>query len=131
MNSPEAILRHLYDCYKRGDLSEFPRYVDESCEWIFPGAPEIVPWAGNFRGLEFFEFAQRVAGSIEYEVFDVHTYHSAGDTVVALFHERCRVKSTSKVFENDVAAIATFKDGRATHYREYGDTGAIERAFAP
>lgn len=128
--SPEALLRHLYDGYKRGDLSTFPDLIAPECEWVFPGDPTILPWAGTYRGLGIFDFAGKIVGSIAYEHFEDHAYLPSGDSVVVLIRERCRVLSTGKVFANDIAAVATVRDGRLVRYVEYSDTGAMERALA-
>jgi ketosteroid isomerase-like protein len=128
-SSPESLLRHLYDCYRRGDLSSFPELVAPECEWIFPGDAAVLPWAGSYRGLEIFEFAKRIVGSIAYEHFEDHTYLPSGESVTVLLRERCRVLRTGSVFTNDIAAVATVRDGRLVRYVEYSDTAAMERAF--
>lgn len=128
-NAPESLLRQLYDGYRRGDLSSFPELVSPDCEWIFPGDASILPWAGHYRGLEIFEFAKRIVGSIAYEHFDDHTYLPSGESVTVILHERCRVLCTGNAFTNDIAAVATVRDGRLTRYVEYSDTAAMERAF--
>ena len=127
--SPEALLRHIYDLYRSGDLSEFPKIISPGCEWVFPGDPGILPWAGTYRGLGIFDFAAKIVGSIAYEHFEDHTYLPSGDSVVVLLRERCRVLATGKVFHNDIAAVATVRDGLLVRYVEYSDTGAMERAF--
>lgn len=131
MKSPEQLLRALYDAYRRGDLTAFPEMIDPDCEWFFPGDPAILPWAGKFRGLGIFDFAARVGGSIDYLEFDDHTYYPAGETVVVVIQERCRVKSTGREFVNAIVAVATVGNGRLLRYVEYSDTGAMERAFQP
>jgi ketosteroid isomerase-like protein len=127
---PEPLLRHIYGLYRSGDLSGFPAIVSPDCEWVFPGNPEILPWAGTYRGLGIFDFAAKIAGSIAYEHFEDHTYLPSGDSVVVVLRERCRVLSTGKVFHNDIAAVATVRAGLLVRYVEYSDTGAMERAFA-
>lgn len=89
----------------------------------------MLPWAGRYQGLEIFEFAKRIVGSIAYEEFDDHTYLPSGDSVVVLLRERCRVHSTKQVFLNDIAAVATVRGRKLVRYVEYSDTAAMERAF--
>lgn len=89
----------------------------------------MLPWAGRYHGLEIFEFAKRIVGSIAYEEFDDHTYLPSGDSVVVLLRERCRVHSTKQVFLNDIAAVATVRGRKLVRYVEYSDTAAMERAF--
>lgn len=128
-HTPESLIRYLYQCYREGRLGDFAQFIDPECEWVFPGDPRVLPWAGTFRGQEIFEFARRIVGSIRYEQFQDEAYYPSGDHVVVILRERCRVLATNRTFENQIAALATVRDGRLVRYVEYSDTGAMERAF--
>ena len=124
-----STIQHLFDCYLKKDLKALLNIVDESCDWRFPGSARILPWAGNYRGHEFTRFAEYIENSIEYITYDAHTIHAQGNLATILSHEQCRVKSTGRIFKNDLVAIAKVENQKLTQFWEYSDTAAMEAAF--
>lgn len=135
MNQPNtteattALIQKLFDCYLKKDLSGLLEIVDEDCDWRFPGSHRILPWAGQYRGHQFTRFAEHIENSIEYITYDAHTIHAHDTLATILSYEECRVKSTGRVFKNDLIALAEVKDDKLTRFWEYSDTAAMEEAF--
>ncbi len=124
-----STVNRLFECYLKKDLDGLLEVVDVTCDWRFPGSSRVLPWAGNYRGHEFTRFAEYIETSIEYLTYEPHTIHVAGSLATILSHEECRVKSTGRVFKNDLIALARVENQKLTQFWEYSDTAAMEAAF--
>src|SRR5215203_172989 len=72
-------------------------------EWLVAGSPEVLPWAGVFRGPD-------------------------GVTVIEIVLAGGRARATGSAFESEVVRIWTFRGNEAIRVRSFYDTGAYERA---
>ena len=125
----EALVRRFYEAFETGDLEAGLALLDDEVEWHFQG-PEGIPYAGTFHGIEGVRsFMTSIGEHVEAETFVVDEVFSCGDRVVALGHERMRVKATDRSFEMAWADVYRIRDGKITHFAEYTDTGAMLLAY--
>lgn len=124
------VAKQLFASFVLGDKEGVLDFVDPDGVWRFPGDRATLPWAGEYRGRDLRTFLDAVFDHLDYLEYTAHTFRGAGDLVVVLSHERCRVKATGRVFENDLCAVATVRDGKVVEFLEYSDTAAMVAAFA-
>ena len=125
-----AIIQSLYAAFARGDLQMVIGALTEDVEWILPGPPEIIPFAGVHRGpqavLQFFAVLDK---TLEFEKFEPQAFLANGDKVVVLGCSRDRMKSTGRSVENEWAAALTLRNGKVARYQVYEDTAAFVTAL--
>jgi uncharacterized protein len=125
----EQVLHQIFDHFLHRQIEDLLALVDTDCHWVFPGSPILLPWAGEFRGHGILQFFDLLFSSIDYLEYTPHRFHSQGDIVTILSHEKCYVRSTGKVFTNDLVVVARVKQGKLVEFLEYSDTAAMQAAF--
>jgi hypothetical protein len=65
----------------------------------------------------------------ELTLFEPKEFIGQGDHVVVLGRSEGKVRSTGKSFGGDWAMAFTLKNGKVTHYKQYGDTANTAAAF--
>ena len=123
------IVQKLYEAFGRGDLPAILSHLAEDVTWKYLGPAEI-PFGGTRHGKEqVAQFFAAIAGSLEVQDFGVDRFIAQGDMVVALGHERMRVKTTGRTYETQWAHVFTLRDGKIVEFREYADSAAVAEAF--
>lgn len=119
------ILRTGYDAFARGDVPAVLALFDSGIEWY---APDELPGGGTYRGPE--EVARFFAGLPEhYQELSVspQRFLADGDRVAVEGVHRGRIGGVA--FEAGFVHVWTLRDGKATHFREYMDTGKVLPLF--
>jgi ketosteroid isomerase-like protein len=125
----KRVVQTVFEMFGRGDVPGLLELITDDAEWAAPG-PETVPYFGERSGREgALEFFKNLGSSVEFESFEPGDLIAEGDRVVALGHERGRVRSTSKVFDNAWALVFTIREGKVAGFRCYENTAAIAEAF--
>lgn len=125
----KRVVHTVFEMFGRGDVPGLLELITDDAEWAAPG-PETVPYFGERRGREgALEFFKNLGSTVEFESFEPGTLIAEGDRVVALGHERGRVRSTGKVFDNAWALVFTIREGKVAGFRCYENTAAIAEAF--
>jgi ketosteroid isomerase-like protein len=113
-------LREAYAALNRGDVDGFIKDFAPDIERIeFEGSP----CEGTFHGIEAVREhvtqgrSTWAEGACEPEQFIV-----AGDKVVVLTHVLVRLKDETDWLEGNTGDVFTFRDGKATEFRTFGDT---------
>jgi ketosteroid isomerase-like protein/endonuclease/exonuclease/phosphatase family metal-dependent hydrolase len=126
---PVEVVTAAFDRFIAKDVSGVMDLVAPDSEWFFPGNPDILPWAGWYRGAGLMRFFIACAESLEYLEYKIHSAYAQGEIVTLLSSEKCRVRKTGKVFENQIASIVRVEKGKIVRYVEYADTAAMHAAF--
>jgi ketosteroid isomerase-like protein len=125
----KRVVQTVFEMFGRGDVPGLLELITDDAEWAAPG-PESVSYFGERRGREgALEFFKNLGSSVEFESFEPGDLIAEGDRVVALGHERSRVRSTGKVFDNAWALVFTIREGKIAGFRCYENTAAIAEAF--
>lgn len=101
----------------------------DSVEWWVAGPPDVLPFAGTWRGIAGIEeFERRLGATMRYDRVELRRYFVSGDDVAALFLGAGVAKATGRPFESDIVRLYTFRDGKVVRVRNYYDTAAYVAA---
>ena len=124
------IVRGVYEAFARTDILAVLAALDDDVEWIMPGPPETLPFAGVWRGRDAVSrFLAILTGTLSFEQFEPRTFLADADTVVVLGHSRDRILATGRIVEMEWAAVITLRDGKVIRYQVYEDTAAFVEAL--
>jgi ketosteroid isomerase-like protein len=118
------VVQDLFAAFGRGDFARVLGVMTDDVEWRL-GGPTEVATPGIRRGRDTLaEFFKTLSETSEFEKFEAQEFIAQRDKVVALGHERQRVKATGQVAEVDWAMVFTLRDGKVAKFRNYEDTAA-------
>ena len=101
----------------------------DSAEWWVAGPPEVLPFAGTWRGIAgIVEFERRLDATMRYDRVELRRYLVSGDDVAALFLGAGVAKATGRPFESEIVRLYTFSAGKVVRVRNYYDTAAYVAA---
>ena len=126
---PLDVAKYVFQCYREQDFSQFDKITHPECRWFFPGKIGIIPWAGEFKGMEILNFVEIIRQNLSFDYYEDKTYYEDGNTVITLCEEVFTVKSTGNKVLNKLAGFFEIEEGKIIRYFEYGDTGAMERGY--
>src|SRR5580698_1446988 len=90
-------VERIYRAILEGDIPARLSLVTDDIVLHFFGSDKI-PWAGEWSGKEGLgQFLGKIADALEFEIFQPDEFIAAGNKVVVLGHERCRVRATGRV----------------------------------
>ena len=102
----------------------------EDVEWYVLGSPDILPWAGVYRGpAEVRSWFERLSEHLQYEQFEPVEFIGQADTVVEVIRASGRARATGRPFQSEVVRIWTFRGHKVVHVRSYYDTANYQAAF--
>ena len=125
------ILKGGYEAFGRGDVPSVLAIFDPRIEWreaeSNPYKPDGGPWIGGDAVVQ--SLFMRLG--TEWDGFTVtpHTYHDAGDTVVAECRYTGVYKATGKSIDAQACHVWKFRDGKATSFQQYVDTAQMQEAM--
>lgn len=125
-----ALVRSLYAAFGRGDMQTLIGALRDDIEWVFPGPPKVIPFAGAHRGLEeVIQFFVTLSEALEFQEFEPQEFIAQGDKVVVMGTSRVRNKANDRAADNEWVAVITVRDGRIARYQLYEDTDALAAVF--
>ena len=124
--------KKAYELFQRGDIATLIKdAVDDDCTWIAAGPPDILPWAGTFKGKqEIARFFARVAENLHFTEFTPREMIEQGETVVVIGTSAHQVKKTGKTVKNEWVHVFKYRERKAVFFQEYLDTAAEVRGFS-
>jgi ketosteroid isomerase-like protein len=126
----EAVKR-LYTAYGRADVEAVLVELADDVDWAAEAAGDGVPWWGPHRGkAEVPRFFVEIGSTVDVTHFDVLSYMSAGDDVIATVHWNFTVKATGKTATMYMQHWWRFADGKIVFFRGSEDTEQSARAFS-
>ncbi len=124
------VVQDLYAARLRGDQPAMLALVAEEADWCVVGRAQDSPFAGFRQGREqIAALFELWATMIELLAFDLNEVLACDRHIVALGHERIRVRATGRVGEYDWAQVFTVGQGQIQRLVEYGDTAAMAAAW--
>ena len=104
--------------------------LSDHVEWEVAGSPEVLPWAGKFRGRDAVRrWLEILDEHMDYERFEPLEFFANGDTVIELVLAGGRARASGRPFESEIVRIWSFLGDEAVRVRSFYDTAAYERAF--
>lgn len=104
--------------------------IADEIEWWAAGPPDLLPWAGTFRGQDGIRrWFEALRGAVEYDQFDPLELIAQGGSVVEVIRAAGHAKSTGRRFESVIVRIWTIRDGKVVRVRSFYDTYAYVSAL--
>jgi uncharacterized protein len=103
----------------------------DSVEWVVPGPPDVLPFAGTWRGLVgIAEFQQRLDATMRYDRVELREYLVSANSVAAVFLGEGVARATGRPFLSEILRLYTFDPGtgRIVRVRNFYDTAAYVAA---
>jgi ketosteroid isomerase-like protein len=123
------LVQNAYAAFGAGDVEKLLGLMTSDIVWEFP-ASKVIPWAGTYTGPgEVAKFFAALMEHSEPEIFEPVHFVASDAHVIAMGHERFRVRSTGVPWACEWAHAFTVRDGKIASFREYTDTAAMVRAF--
>jgi uncharacterized protein len=123
------VVQQMYVAFARGDIAALLDAVADDVDWQWLG-PADLPYAGSRQGrAQVAQFFSDIDQAIEVQQFVPQEFIAQNDRVVVLGHERSRVRSTGRTFEQEWAHVYSLRDGKVVRFRGYEDTAAQVAAF--
>jgi ketosteroid isomerase-like protein len=117
-----ATTRRSYEAFARDDMDAVVADMHPEIEWH---QAQGLPHGGFYKGLA--EVRRAIFDPLDEQWWDEFTadpdeYLDAGEEVVVLGRYRGRAKGTGKLLDVPFVHIWTFRDGKATRFRQFLDT---------
>ena len=123
-------VKTAYAAWRRGDIPAVLDALTEDVEWALPGPPEVMPYAGTWRGkAEMQRYFTVLSETLEFEQYELESVIAQGDQVVVVGRSRVRAKPTGRAFNDHYAHWFEFRGGKAARMRYYTDTAAAVAAL--
>lgn len=117
--SPEDVIRGMYEAFARADIQAILNALDERIDWR---APENLPHGGHFVGRDDVgRFFQGIGQHWETLAVEVEDVLSAGDRVVVLVTARGRLRASNEDAGYTAAHAWTLRDGIPVRFAETVD----------
>jgi ketosteroid isomerase-like protein len=115
----------LIQARQGGILEELERHdlIADDIEWWAAGPPDLLPWAGTFRGQEGIRrWFEALRGAVEYDRFEPLQLIAQEDSVVEVIRGAGHARATGRRYESDIVRIWTIRDGKVVRVRSFYDT---------
>lgn len=130
LTSTRETIASVYDAFAKGNIPFILDSVSDDFTWQDPCDASIVPYGGIHSGRDgFLSFFQNLGGSINTTTWEVDSYVSEGNKVVATGRHGFEVKKTGKKVMSYWAMVWTFRNDVPVAGRAYYNTSATEDAF--
>jgi ketosteroid isomerase-like protein len=125
-----TIVQDAYAAFRRGDIPSVLAHLADDVVWVpVYGAGAHVPTAGERRGpAAVGEFFQRVAGNVNFSLFEPREFIATGDKVVALGHYTATTPAGGH-FDSDFAMVFQLANGKVTRFQEFCNSAAVDEAY--
>lgn len=125
------ITKDGYAAFGRGDIQAVISLYADDCEFISPGPPSSIPYAGTYHGpKEIAQFFTKLGESLEFESFEPQEFIAAEDKVIVIGTSVGTARTTGKKSGNNWVHIITLRDGKFVKFHVYDDTAAVVELFA-
>ena len=124
------VVQRSYAAFACGDLDGVLGDLDPDIEWV---QAQGLPHGGTYHGIA--EVRRNIFEPLDAEWWDEFTadpdeFVDAGDEVVVLGRYRGVAKGTGKRLDVPFVHVWTFRDGKATRFRQFLDTAGWNEALS-
>jgi uncharacterized protein len=113
------ILRRGFELFQDGRIDEWVQTLDTDIEWDISAHPlPDFPNTGSGRDAFVGHMGNYLSGWNDYET-SIKELIDRGDDVVAIMHERARMRGSDMTLDRDLPNVWTVRDGRAVRFRVF------------
>ena len=124
-----ATIEEAYAAFSRSDIPALLDTLADGVDWLIPGPPNILPYAGPRRGRQqVAAFFESLHDTEEIELFRANDFIEGEDEVIVLGDYRARVKSTGRILSLQWVHVLTLSNGKIDRLRGFFDTAAAVAA---
>jgi ketosteroid isomerase-like protein len=117
---PKRVVEDLLAAFGSGNMQQITELVADDVDWLVPGDPEIMPWAGHYTNRDqVLGLMGNNAGSTENLQITPKWMVSEGDKVLLLINERATVAATGQSYEVDSLHVYTIEDGKIQAFENH------------
>lgn len=117
---PADIVGQLFQAFGKRDFDGVKALLDDKVEWVVTGDPEIIPWAGTFKGPDaVLKLMSNNSGSTENLKITTKWMVSDDDRAIMLINEQATVAETGEFYEVDSVHIYTVKNGKVIKFENH------------
>jgi uncharacterized protein len=129
-NANVALVKSLYEAFKRSDIATIINALTADADWHVNGSPKDFPTIGRWKGPEGAQEFFRLVGEImETRNFAPEELHASGDKVFVLGRYDWTVRKTGKTASSEWCHVFTIQNGRVSAFREFTDTASFAEAY--
>ncbi|MDM8011076.1 MAG: nuclear transport factor 2 family protein [Parasphingorhabdus sp.] len=130
MIAPIDVTKNVFAAFGAHDVDTIVQWLHPDVRIEFYG-PEVIPYAGNYDGLEQARrFFETVLSSVDIHQFDPEEFICEGDQVVVTGHLRLTARSTGRQIESDFVHVITVADEKWLLFRDFMNTVEAATAFS-
>jgi uncharacterized protein len=119
------VVRALYAAFSSGDAPGIFATLDPEVVWEVH-APKEHPYGGTFSGFDGTRtFLGAIGATVEMQDFGADEVVASGDVVVAMGHERFRVRRTGKTLSHRWLHVFRLRGGKVVRFDEWFDSAAV------
>lgn len=121
-----------YSLFNRADIPNLLKIYTDDVEFIIPGPPEIIPYAGVYWGKEqLTTFFTKLHDAVMFDRFEPTDYIAQNEKVAVLGYMRGRVRATGQTMQEEWAHAFLMRAGKVCRFQVFADTAVTVRAFQP
>lgn len=131
MSNITATTQHILQSFAQGDIPAILATNAPNVEWIHPGDPSIVPFAGTFKGIDgAVGFFTGIGQSVQVTAFEPRGFSESGNVVRAEVYLAGTGITTGKTYDNVIDMAFTYNtDGQLARYEAFVDPTNLENAL--
>ena len=125
-----AVVKLLYDAFRRGDIDTVLRAVAPNVEFHSGGEKQDYPLFGPHKGIaDVEEFFRLVSELMDFSDFSPREFFVQKDKVLVLGSYAMTMRKTGRKVSCDWTHVFTLDRGKVTKFREITDTAQILEAY--
>lgn len=121
-----AVVRAIHDA--KGGIIQAARdsgALSDDVEWVVPGPPEVLPFAGTWRGLDGIAEFQRLLGeTMRYDRAELLECFADANHAAAIFLGEGVARATGRPFRGEILRLYIFRADKIVQVRNFYDTAA-------
>jgi ketosteroid isomerase-like protein len=122
-------VEEAYAAFSNNDIPALLDTLSEGVDWLMPGPPNILPYAGPRRGRQqVAAFFVALSDIEQIDLFRAKDFIEAEDKVIVLGDYRARVKSTGQMISLQWVHVLTLSNGKIDRLCGFFDTSAAVAA---
>jgi uncharacterized protein len=132
MNEQQSLelVKEGYSFFQKGDFSSMFDLYAEEVEFVFPGPPGIIPYAGTHRGkAQVREFFQLLNDNLKFDQFEPKEFFFKDNKVVVLGHLHGKSLRTGQTVEDDWVHVFTLQNNKVVRLQSFSDTAKAVASF--